>query len=154
MKRRTLIVLSVFAVIAIVGLQVFATWTLSERARGIVDDIAALEVARLSDEKTRSEIAKNRIGSELDRFFWQGLITSLLPLATLGVALVGAGVGLREYLDAREKEQHSRDKERLDRAAGDLTQVLDHLADGDARKRTIGLVGCSISSVRTRRNTI
>lgn len=131
---RPVVVAAVLAVIAIVALQVAATWHTSQRARSIVTELSSLDDAKLTNEKTRGEIAKIRIGNELDRFFWQSLITSLLPLASAAVALLGAWVGLRKYLDTR-------DKERLDRAANDLTQVLEYLADRDMRKRTVGLVG-------------
>jgi len=119
---------------AIIALQAAATWHTSERARSIISELSSLDESKLTDEKTRGEIAKIRIANELDRFFWHSLITGLLPLVSAAVALVGAWIGLQKYLDARATEG-------LDRAAKDLTQVLEYLADGDARKRTVGLVG-------------
>jgi len=133
-RRPNLVVLIVLAAALIVALQVLVTWRASERAQAIVAEISALDTATLPDEKTRSEIAQARVQTELDRFFWHSLITSLIPIASVAVALFGAWVGLRKYLDEREKE-------RLDRGASDLTQVLEYLADGDNRKRTVGLVG-------------
>ena len=135
MERRGYFVLgAVLAAVAIIALQAAATWYTSQRAQSIVTELSALDTAKLQHEKTRGEIAKIRIENELDRFFWQSLIASLLPLASAAVALVGAWIGLKKYLDTR-------DKERLDRAANDLTQVLEYLADQDVRKRTVGLVG-------------
>ena len=133
-KRWAVVLAAIVAAAAIVALQAAATWYTSQRAQSIVTELSSLDSAKLKNEKTRGEIAKIRIGNELDRFFWQSLITSLLPLASAAIALVGAWVGLRKYLDTR-------DKERLDRAANDLTQVLEYLADKDVRKRTVGLVG-------------
>ena len=135
MERRGYFVLgAVLVAAAIIALQVAATWHTSQRARSIVTELSALDEQKLTHEKTRGEIAKIRIANELDRFFWTSLITSLLPLVSAAVALIGAWIGLQKYLDARKTEQ-------LDRAASDLTQVLEYLGDGDARKRTVGLVG-------------
>jgi len=133
-RRWYFVLIAILAATAIIALQVAATWHTSQRARSIVTELSSLEAGKLQNEKTRGEIAQIRIRNELDRFFWHSLITSLLPLASAAVALVGAWIGLRKYLDTREKE-------RLDRAANDLTQVLEYLADGDVRKRTVGLVG-------------
>lgn len=126
--------LLVAGVVAVVAVQAVATWYTSQRVQAIVEEIRQLEDTTLQAAKTRGEIAQIRIRNELDRFFWQSLLTSLLPLASAAVAVVGAWVGLRRYLDTREKE-------RLDRAANDLSRALEHLASDDARKRTMGVVG-------------
>lgn len=135
MQRRSgLVILILLAAAVVVAAQILVTWRASERAQSIVAEIAALDPANLPQEKTRTEIAQARIQTELDRFFWRSLITNLIPLGSVAVALLGAWIGLRKYLDEREKE-------RLDRGASDLTQVLEYLADADNRKRTVGLVG-------------
>lgn len=133
-RRPGLILLIVLAVAAVIALQSLVTWRASERAQAILAEISTLDPATLSNEKTRTEIAQARIETELDRFFWHSLISNLIPLGSVAVALLGAWIGLRKYLDEREKE-------RLDRGANDLTQVLEYLADADNRKRTVGLVG-------------
>jgi glycosyltransferase involved in cell wall biosynthesis len=58
-------------------------------------------------------------------------LSSLAPLLTALVALVGALIGLRTYLDARRKE-------RLDRIDAELKDVLEKLFDEDARVRAVG----------------
>ena len=58
-------------------------------------------------------------------------LSSLAPLLTAVVALVGALVGLRTYLDSRRKE-------RLERSDAEFKSILENLFDQDARKRAVG----------------
>jgi glycosyltransferase involved in cell wall biosynthesis/uncharacterized protein YjbI with pentapeptide repeats len=133
-RNRTVLILVVIAVAAALGLQAFVTFETSRKAREVLDQIRVLNSTALDEEKKRDELVRLRIDNELNSIFWRSLLAGFLPLASALVAILGAGVGLKRYLDTR-------DKERLDRAAADLNEVLKGLAGADPRTRTVGLVG-------------
>lgn len=123
------VVLALFAVVAI---EIWATLQTTHQARRILQETT--NANRLVPEKAQQEIIALRIQNERDRLFWNTLVGSLAPLGTALVALIGAGIGLRGYFDARGKE-------RRDRAAEELNSVLSNLASEQARERAVGIVG-------------
>jgi glycosyltransferase involved in cell wall biosynthesis/uncharacterized protein YjbI with pentapeptide repeats len=132
--NRKVLILVAIAVLAALALQAYVTFETSRKSRDVLNEIRVLNSAVLDEEKKRDEIVRLRIENELNSIFWRSLLTGFLPLASALVAILGAWLGLKRYLDTR-------DKERLDRAAADLNEVLKGLASGDARTRTVGLVG-------------
>jgi glycosyltransferase involved in cell wall biosynthesis/uncharacterized protein YjbI with pentapeptide repeats len=122
----------VLALMAIVAVEIWATIQTTHQARRILRETT--NATRLGPEKAQQEIIALRIANERDRLFWHTLVGSVAPLGTALVALIGAGVGLRGYFDARGKE-------RRDRAAEELNSVLGNLASEQARERAVGIVG-------------
>lgn len=123
----------IVAAIIVIGLQVLTTWQNTQHVAEIFEKIKNIEQEELLNEKTKSEIIKIRVESELRGFFWHSLISGLLPLVTAFVAVVTAWIGLRKYLDTREKE-------RIDRAAEDLRSSLNQLASKEPLERNVGVV--------------
>jgi glycosyltransferase involved in cell wall biosynthesis/uncharacterized protein YjbI with pentapeptide repeats len=126
----------VWAIVAIVlvfvVLQGWAALETSRQAERILQEAVADEALDIS--KARQELVKLRIETERDTLFWRTLLTSLIPLATVVVALIAALPSLRTYLEGRAKE-------RSDRAAGELNEVLKHLVSENPRERAFGIVG-------------
>ena len=119
-------------VLIFVGLQVWAALETSRQAERILEEVVSDEDLDLS--QARQELVKLRIETERDTLFWRTLLTSLIPLATVVVALIAALPSLRTYLEGRAKE-------RSDRAAGELNEVLKHLVSENPRERAFGVVG-------------
>src|ERR1044072_489564 len=122
----------VLALAAVVALEIWATVQTTHQARRILHETA--NANRLVPQKAQQELIALRIKNERDRLFLNTLVASVAPLGTVLVALIGAGVGLRGYFDARGKE-------RRDRAAEELNSVLGNLASEQPRERAVGVVG-------------
>ena len=122
----------VLALVAVVALEIWATVQTTHQARRILDETARAN--RLVPQKDQQELIALRIENERRRLFLNTLVASVAPLGTVLVALIGAGVGLRGYFDARGKE-------RRDRAAEELNSVLGNLASEQPRERAVGVVG-------------
>jgi hypothetical protein len=80
------------------------------------------------------EVIGLKIKNEAQGLFLSTLFTSIGPLITTLVALIGALLGLRNCLGTRKKE-------RVERAANDLKGLLTNTADDNARLRIVGVVG-------------
>lgn len=126
--------LSILAALIIVGLQTWSTWESTRQAERILSQLESLQAQQLSNEKARQEVLSLRIENERKKFFWNSLLAGLGPMMTAFVALLGAWLGLRNYLDAREKE-------RLDRAAGDFDGISEHLGSDQPLERAVGIAG-------------
>jgi glycosyltransferase involved in cell wall biosynthesis len=100
----------------------------------IVRELESIKTQQVTDEKTRQEIISLRIENETRSFFWTSLLSTLGPLATLVGALLGGWIGLRKYIETREKEQN-------DQAAADLRATLQNLVSKEPRERAVGIVG-------------
>ncbi|HEX7435514.1 MAG TPA: pentapeptide repeat-containing protein, partial [Caldimonas sp.] len=100
----------------------------------IASDLAKLQAITLSDEKTRQEVLNLRIQNEIRGFLSNSLLVGIGPMVTAFVALVGALLGLRNYLQSREKE-------RLDRASTELKDTMDRLVNDEPWQRAAGILG-------------
>jgi glycosyltransferase involved in cell wall biosynthesis len=100
----------------------------------IVGELARLQTTTLSDEKTRQEVLNLRIQNEIRGLLSNSLLVGIGPMVTAFVALVGALLGLRNYLQSREKE-------RLDRASGELKDTMDRLVKDETWQRAAGVLG-------------
>lgn len=142
--------------IALLVIQIVATVITANQVehhmRQIVANLQPLQDKQLSDEKARQEVLTLRIQNEMRGFLWNSLLLAAGPMITAFVALVGALLGLRNYLDAREtehrdrqdvleKDRQEREKERLDRAAAELKDTMERLVDPQPLRRTAGIVG-------------
>ncbi len=132
-KDPTFKVAVIFA-LAIVAIQIWSTVRNTRHVERILNQIQAAQSQQISDEKARQEVLALRIQNETKAFFWESLVTSLSPMVGVIVALVGGWLGLRSYLGTREKE-------RIDRAATDLKDILDLVASKEPRERAVGIVG-------------
>ncbi len=128
----------IVAGIVLVVLQVAATLLTAmevERAsRAIATELAKLQSTTLTDEKTRQEVLNLRIQNEIRGLVSNSLLVSIGPIVTAFVALVGALLGLRNFLAAREKD-------RLDRAAVELKETMDRLVTAEPYQRAAGVLG-------------
>lgn len=124
--------------VVLVLLQIAATLITAreiERTSGrIVGELARLQAATLSDEKTRQEVLNLRIQNEIRGLLSNSLLVGIGPMVTAFVALVGALLGLRNYLQSREKE-------RLDRASSELKDTMDRLVKEETWQRAAGILG-------------
>ena len=132
--RKHVFTIIVALVVVIVGLQIWAAFQNNERAERILEDLRKIEETALSSEKSRQEVISLRLKNEMSTFFLHSLLSTIGPMVTALVAVVGALVGLHRFLDAR-------DKERLDRAATDFKAILDQLASDKSTEKALGIVG-------------
>lgn len=124
-----------FIVVAVLILvQAWALHQHTSQVQKIATELESLQTEKLTSEKSRQEVIGLRIKNEAQQFYWGSLLTTLAPLATTFIALLGGLVGLRRYLDAREKE-------RLENASNDLKDILAHSANENPRLRIVGIVG-------------
>lgn len=124
-----------FIVVAIlIAIQTTAIYYHTEHVKAVSEEFAAQQEQNLSEEKSRQEVIGLRLKNEKQQLFWGNLMTTFGPLATTIVALLGALLGLRNYLDTREKE-------RLENASGELKDILTQAADESERLRIVGVVG-------------
>ncbi len=127
--------IALFLVIAaLAGVQALITYQSTAYVERIDSELGALKPESLKTEKSRQEIIGLRIKNESQKLFWGRFLRTFGPFATTFVALLGALVGLRKYLDTRERE-------RLDHASTDLKGILQHTADENPRLRIVGIVG-------------
>jgi glycosyltransferase involved in cell wall biosynthesis len=132
-RDNTLFVIIAFAVI-LLGVQSWVSVRSSRRVEALVTQLTSVAADSLAGAKAREEVLSLRIQNELHRSFLTDLATSLGPTVAALVALIGAWLGFRGYLTTREKD-------RLDRAAGDLKSLLDNLVGVEPRQRAVGAVG-------------
>ena len=134
MPRQVRVALPILVVLALLalGIQIWASWRSTALVERVLSESEVPE-GRVASEKAREELIGLRIKNRKEALFWSRLVSSLAPLATGLVAVVGAWLGLRNYLDTRNKE-------RLDRAAADLKAMLDSLASHEPRQRAVGMV--------------
>jgi glycosyltransferase involved in cell wall biosynthesis len=134
LRRHAALVLIVLLALSIVAIQVWATVRNARRVEEIVTQLKEIEVEQLPDEKARQEVISLRVENEMRAFFWNSLLSTLGPMITAFVALLGSLLGLRNYLETR-------DRERLDRAAVELKDLLERLVSEEPRERAVGVVG-------------
>lgn len=120
--------------IPIILAQIWASHRNADYVERVVTQMQQQAPDTLTEEKVRHEIVALRIENETQGFFWHSLWTSLGPIITALVTLSGALFGLQKYLDTRNKE-------RLDRAAGELKNDLEYLVSDEPWKKAIGVVG-------------
>ncbi len=119
-------------VVALAAANIWANFTLTRRVEGIISRTLAETEPEVG--KTREELIALRIQNERNRIFLNALLTSLIALAAPAVAITGAYVGFRNYLDTRTKE-------RLDRVAGEFSSVIEGLVSDKAQARAFGAAG-------------
>jgi len=137
LSKTTEIPLSVYLFLLIAfltGIQAFATYKTTRNVNRIASELGVLQTDQLTLEKSKQEVMDLRIKNESQGLFISSLFSAVGPLATTLVALMGTFLGLRNYFDTRKKD-------RLERAAGDLKDLLIHTADDNARLRIVGVVG-------------
>ena len=127
---RLVVVLAVGVVTVTVALTVRTAFEVEQ----IRQELQDLPLNKLTEEKTRSEAFSARVESRLTRLLWNNVFSGFGAVFTAVAALTGTWVGFRRYLDTREKE-------RLDRAASDLSESLKLVASDKSRERAVGVVG-------------
>ncbi len=106
----------------------------TQRVERIISELQQLQGGQLSAEKSKQEIIGLRIRNEVDALSSESGYSLLAPTLTGLIALITAILGVRRYFDERKKD-------RLERAAVDLKDILEQTVHADARVRTIGIVG-------------
>lgn len=134
LKKYVGISIILFFALFVVGIQIWTTVNNTSQIERTVAELKNIQDKQLLNEKSRQEIISLRIKNEMDSLFWSRLLGILGPMIMGFVALLGALMGLRNYLDSREKE-------RLDRAATDLQRMLEQIANKEPRVRAMGVVG-------------
>jgi glycosyltransferase involved in cell wall biosynthesis/uncharacterized protein YjbI with pentapeptide repeats len=131
--------------IALILLQI---WSVVETDRLVARaQIAAQQVSddKVDREKTRQELIGRRVENDSKGAPSIGLATAVSALAATLVAVSGALLTLRGYLDARRKEEQQRTdiqrKDRLDRLGARLNETLTRLVAEEARQRIVGAAG-------------
>jgi glycosyltransferase involved in cell wall biosynthesis len=128
------ILLAIAALSAIVLIEIWVSSRKTEQVTTIINELEQIQREGLNSEKSKHEIVELRIKNEAQLYFWNNLIGLLAPTLTVIMALLTALIGLSRYLDERKKE-------RLERAAVDLKNILELTVSSDPRVRTIGIVG-------------
>jgi|CXWL01.1.fsa_nt_gi glycosyltransferase involved in cell wall biosynthesis len=146
MRKRTWVLyvgIALFTLLA--GLQVLSSWLAAREVQAAVAEVRLGTDAALGDAKTAEEVIAARILRRKQGLFWHQLNTSLGPLVSILGALLGGLVAWRSYLDTRNKEQEERveaaRKERADRGATEMKEVLELLVSSEVRKQVVGAVG-------------
>ena len=134
LKKHSGIVAILFFAFAVIGIQIWSTASNTAQIEKTITELKSIQDSQLSNEKSRQEVIALRIKNETESLFWSRLLGIIGPMFTGLVALLTALVGLRNYLGSREKE-------RLDRAASDLQEMLKQIADKEPRVRAMGIVG-------------
>jgi len=132
-KNAGIIAIVVFAFF-IIGLQIWSTAANTTQIEKTISELKSIQDTQVGSEKTRQEMISLRIKNETESLFWSRLLGILGPMFTGLVALLTALIALRNYLGSREKE-------RMDRAASDLQEMLKQIADKEPRVRAMGVVG-------------
>lgn len=146
----------VLAGVLLVAVQVAATLVtarqIEETSARIAKELSQLDTKPLESEKTRQEVLNLRIQNEIRGFLSNSLLINLGPIVTAFVALVGALLGLRSFLQSREKdrlqteqaadkERAERERARLDRAYADFKDAMDRLVKQETWQRVAGVLG-------------
>jgi hypothetical protein len=129
-----LIATSTLLTLSFIGSQFFVAWEYKKRSQDIQQDLAALRITKIDEEKTRQEIIKLRLENEQQTLFLRTLLVNLGSTVGVIVALSGAWVGLSQYFGARRKEQ-------VDRLANDLNKLWDGLTSDDENIRAGSIAG-------------
>ena len=132
--RTTLILGIVVILTGVVWVEVWVSNRKADQISKILTDLNQYQDTQLEAEKSKHEIVGLRIKNEIDSYFKKDLISVLAPTLTGLIALITAVIALRRYLDERKKD-------RLERAAVDLKNILEQTVNSDPRVRTIGVVG-------------
>lgn len=103
-KQASILTIVVLAA-AIGALQLWGTVKISQQGRLILEDLSSIQAQRLSTEHEREELISLKLKNQLQTYFWQSLLSALGPTITALVAIIGALLGLRKYLDTREKDR-------------------------------------------------
>lgn len=147
-----IIAIGVVLVLVQIGATLITAIEIEQTSKRIAGNLANLQANTLTDEKTRQEVLNLHIQNEIRGFLSNSLLVGLGPTITAFVALVGALLGLRNFLASREKdrldrlhelekERAERDKERLDRASAELKDTMDRLVKKEAWERAAGVLG-------------
>lgn len=146
MRKRTGVLyvgIALFTLLA--GLQILSSWLAAREVQAAVAEIQLARDAALGEAKTAEEVIAARIERRKQGLFWHQLNTGLGPLVSILGALLGGLVAWRSYLDTRNKEQEGRleaaRKERSDRGATEMKEVLELLVSDQVRKQVVGAVG-------------
>lgn len=147
-----IIAIGIVLVLVQIGATLITATEIERTSAQIATELAKLQATNLVDEKTRQEVLNLRIQNEIRGFLSNSLLVGIGPMVTAFVALVGALLGLRNYLASREKdrldrqqalekEQAERDKTRLDRASTELKDTMDRLVKDEPWQRAAGILG-------------
>jgi len=147
-----IIAIGVVLVLVQIGATLITAVEVEQTGRRIAADLAKLQATTLTDEKTRQEVLNLRIQNEIRGFLSNSLLIGIGPIVTAFVALVGALLGLRNYLasrekdrlarlDAQDKERADRERARLDRASTELKDTMDRLVKAETWQRAAGVLG-------------
>jgi glycosyltransferase involved in cell wall biosynthesis len=133
-RHRLLLSIGILLAVVFAVVHYWTAASITERAEQIAIEASRLAGDQLSLDKAREELIAKRLENRLRGFFWQSFLSSLGPVVTALVALVGLLTGLNTYLASREKE-------RADRAAAELKDTLARVAGKEPRERMVGIVG-------------
>lgn len=139
----------VYFFLALAGILVLVqTWSVIETDRLVEEARTASEAlphGSIADEKLRQELIGARVKNEAEGAMSVGLATAVGTLTTALVAISGALLAFRSFLDARRKLEQERidqqQKERIDRLGGRLNETLTRLVAEEARQRIVGAAG-------------
>jgi glycosyltransferase involved in cell wall biosynthesis len=147
-----IILVGLILVVVQIGATLITAFEVEQTSGRIANDLAKLQATTLIDEKTRQETLNLRIQNEIRGYLWNSLLTGTGPIVTAFVALVGVLLGLRNFLEAREKDRRDRlvaqgkdradrEKARLDRASSELKDTMDRLVKEETWQRAAGILG-------------
>ncbi|HXA52671.1 MAG TPA: pentapeptide repeat-containing protein [Candidatus Acidoferrum sp.] len=126
------------AVIAFVALQVWATRAVVDASRNssfeLQRRLATLDEDKLSQAKTQEEIIALRVENDRKAVFITTFVANMNAAIAVLVTLIGAGIGLYQYISIRRKE-------RTDRASSELTELWKGITSTDPQVRAGSVAG-------------
>jgi len=125
-------------IITFLTLQIWASRAVVDASRSSSAELqrrlATLDAGKLSQAKTQEEIIALRVENDRKAIFITTFVANLNAAIAVLVALIGAGVGLYQYLLIRRKE-------RTDRAASELTELWKGITSKEPAVRAGSLAG-------------
>jgi glycosyltransferase involved in cell wall biosynthesis/uncharacterized protein YjbI with pentapeptide repeats len=136
--RKLALIGLVLGIIAFLALQIWASRAIVDSSRSSSAELqrrlATLDAAKLSQAKTQEEVIALRVENDRKAVFITTFVANLNAAIAVLVALIGAGVGLYQYLLIRRKE-------RTDRAASELTELWKGITSKEREVRAGSLAG-------------
>src|SRR5262249_25349501 len=128
----------VLAIVAFISLQIWATRAVVDASRSSSAELQRrlinLDPAKLSQAKTQEEIIALRVENDRKAVFITTFVANMNAAIAVLVTLVGAGVGLYQYLALRRKERN-------DRAASELTELWKGITSKEPAVRAGSVAG-------------
>jgi glycosyltransferase involved in cell wall biosynthesis len=146
--RIFLVVVMVVTLFAVVFGTLWSTAQIVNRFASVEQQIQTMERSSIETEKLRQEAIALRLDNEQTATFLTTFLASIGKFITtvgttvvIAISLLGAWVGVRQYLDVRAKEASELEKQRFEREAEELTRLWQGLSSTDEIAKAASIAG-------------